>query len=126
MVNKRFPRSVSVAIDKGKILRVRAGSRSAHRFIGIWVVVVDGRVFARSWLREAGGWFRTFLEDPLGVIQVGARNVRVRTVRVRSKRTWTAVERAYAQKYVTSASLAYVRGFRTPARRQATIEFLPR
>jgi len=53
-------------------------------------------------------------------------NVRVRTVRVRSKRTWTAVERAYTQKYVTPASLAYVRGFRTPRRREATIEFLPR
>ena len=124
--NKFFSRSLSAAIDKGKILRVRAGSRSLHRFIGIWVVVVDGRVFARSWLREAGGWFRTFLDDPLGVIQVGARNVRVRAVRVRSRRTWTAVERAYAQKYVTPASLAYVRGFRTPARREATIEFLPR
>lgn len=123
---KKLSRPVVAAIDDSKIIGVRAGARSAHRFAGIWPVVVNGRVFARSWTQTAGGWYRTLLDDPLGVIQVGERQVRIRAVRARGQRIRDAVERAYAAKYVTPASLKYVRGFRTPRRRETTIEFLPR
>jgi hypothetical protein len=119
------PRLVA-AIDESKILGVRAGDRSDHRFIGIWAVVVNGRVFARSWTQEANGWYRTFLEDPLGTIQVGARKARVRAARVRSERLRDAVEREYARKYPTPGAAKFVRGFRTKGRRDTTVEFLPR
>ena len=73
-----------------------------------------------------GGWHRTFLEDPLGVIQVGDRQVRIRAVRVKSERIRDKIEDAYAEKYDTKASQKYVRGFRTPRRRDTTTEFVPR
>lgn len=105
---------------------VRAGARSDHRFVGVWPVVVDGRVFARSWKQSRGGWYRSLLEDPLGVIQVGARVIRVRVVPARSERIRDAVELAYAEKYATPGSRKYVRGFRTARRRDTTLEFVPR
>lgn len=123
---RRFSRPVVAAIDTSKILGVRAGARTEHRFIGVWAVVVEGRVFARSWTLKQGGWYRTFLEDPLGAIKIGEREIRVRAVRVRSGRIRDAVEDAYARKYSTPASQKYVRGFRTARRREATIEFVPR
>lgn len=125
-MSRRFSRTVVAAIDKSKILGIRAGARSDHRFIGIWPVVVDGRVFARSWKQAAGGWYRTCLDDPLGAIQVGERQIRVRAMRVRSVRIRDAVERAYAAKYPTPGSAKYVRGFRTVRRRETTVEFVPR
>jgi len=126
MKARRLPRAVVSAIQASKALGVRAGSRSAHRFIGIWVVVVEGRVLVRSWTLKPGGWYRTFLEDPLGEIQLGERRVKVRVARVRSERLRDAVEKAYAEKYPTPGSRQYVRGFRSPRRREATVEFLPR
>jgi hypothetical protein len=125
-MSRRFSRTVVAAIDNSKILGIRAGARSDHRFIGIWPVVVDGRVFARSWKQAAGGWYRTFLDDPLGAIQVGERQIRVRAMPVRSTRIRDAVERAYAAKYPTPGSAKYVRGFRTVRRRETTVEFVPR
>ena len=122
----RLSRPIVAAIDASKILGIRAGARSDHRFIGVWPVVVDGRVFARSWKQTPGGWYRTLLEDPLGTIQVGEREVGVRAVRVRSERIRDAVERAYEEKYATPGSLTYVRGFRTKRRRDTTVEFVPR
>jgi hypothetical protein len=119
-------RSVVAAIDESKIFGVRAGARSDHRFIGIWAVVVGGRVFARSWWQKPGGWYRTFLEDPLGAIQVADRKIRIRAVRVRGSRLLDAVERAYATKYPTLGSARWVRGFRTKRRRETTTEFQPR
>lgn len=123
---KRFSRAVAAAFDDSKIIGVRAGVRSSHRFTGVWVVVVAGRVFARSWMRRPDGWFAAFLEDPAGVIEIGKRRIRIRAVRARGPRIRDAVERAYAQKYSTPGSLKYVRGFRTPRRRDTTIEFVPR
>ena len=125
-MHRRLPRAAVDAIDESSILKIRAGRRSDHRFIGIWAVVVDGRVYARSWMRKPDGWFSTFLKDPLGVIQVGTRRVRVRARRARGTRLWAAIERAYKEKYATPASARYVRGFRTPRRRETTIEFTPR
>jgi hypothetical protein len=124
-VTRRLPRTVVAAIDASQILGVRAGHRSTHRFIGIWPVVIGGRVFGRSWSLKPGGWYRTFLADPRGTVQVGARAIRVRAIPVRSERTRDAVERAYAAKYPTPGSRKYVRGFRTARRREATMEFLP-
>jgi hypothetical protein len=117
---------VIAAADAASILGIKAGKASAHRFIGVWPIVVKGRLYARSWTLRKNGWFRTFLDDPLGVIQVGKRTVRIRAVRVRGERIRDAIEEGYALKYDTKASKKYVRGFRTPRRREATIEFVPR
>jgi hypothetical protein len=122
----RLPRSVVNAIDASKIMGIRAGARADHRFTGVWPVVVEGRVFARSWTVKPDGWYRTFLADPLGTIQIGDREVRVRAVRVRAERVRDAVEDAYAQKYATPGAQKYVKGFRTKRRREATIEFVRR
>ena len=124
-MRKRFLPSIVRAIDESKILGIRAGRRSDHRFIGVWPVVVDGRVLARSWTLKPNGWYQTFLTDPYGTIQVGPRQITVRAVRIRSERIRDAVETAYAVKYPTPGSRKYVRGFRTARRREATLEFVP-
>ena len=103
---------------------IRAGTRTDHRFTGVWPVVVDGRVFARSWTLKPGGWYRTLLEDPAVTIQIGERQIKVRALRIRSERLRDAVEEAYAKKYVTPGARKYVKGFRTKRRREATIEFV--
>ena len=123
---KRLSRPVVAAADTAKIMGIRAGAKSDHKFIGVWPIVVDGRVFARSWTQSRGGWFTTFAEDPLGVIQVGDREIRIRAVSVKSERIRDKIEDAYAEKYDTKASQKYVRGFRTPRRRDTTTEFVPR
>jgi hypothetical protein len=126
MTKRTLPRPVVAAIDASKILGIRAGGRSDHRFIGVWPVVVGGRVFVRSWTIKPDGWYYAFLEDPRGTIQVGEREIRVRAVPVRAERLLAAVEQAYAEKYPTPGSRKYVRGFRTARRRATTTEFVRR
>lgn len=125
-MTRRFSRPIVAAIDESKILGIRAGAPSGHRFIGIWAVVVGGRVYVRSWTQKPDGWYRTFLDDPLGAIQIGKRQVRIRAVRARGERIRDAVERAYAEKYPTPGSVKYVRGFRSLRRRETTMELRPR
>ena len=122
----RLPRPVIAAADAAGIMGIRAGAKSDHKFRGVWPIVVDGRLFARSWTLTTGGWYRTFLEDPLGVIQVGDREVRIRAIRVKSERLRDKIDAAYREKYHTKASQKYVRGLRSPRRRETTTEFVPR
>ena len=122
----RLPRAIIAHADASKVLGIKAGQDTDHRFVGVWPIVIDGRLFARSWTLKPAGWFRTFLDDPLGVLQVGDREVRVRARRVTSESMLDRIERAYAEKYPTPGSRKYVVGFRTPRRRAATIEFVRR
>ncbi len=117
------PRVVAVLRD-GSILRIKAGAR--HRFIGIWFVVVSSRVFVRSWSRKPRSWWRTFLEDPNGTIEVGGRAVPVRAVRTRSERLKAAVDRAYLAKYGTGSQRRYALDLNRAACRATTTELVAR
>jgi hypothetical protein len=105
-------------------LRIRAGTKP-HRFIGIWAVVVKGRVFVRSWSVKPGGWYRTFLEDPRGAIEVEGREIPVRAVRARSERLNDAVDGAYLEKYNSPGSLKYARDLGRAKSRATTTELVP-
>lgn len=119
-----FAPGVASAIDKGKILGIRAGTRP-HRFIGIWAVVVEGRVFVRSWSLKPRSWYRTFLEEPRGTINVEGHEIPVRAVRTRSDRLKAAVDRAYLEKYDTPGSVKYARDLGRRKSRETTTELVP-
>ncbi len=122
--NRRFPPEIVTAIRDGKILGIRAGS-GPHRIIGIWAVVVEARVFVRSWSLKPRSWYRTFLEDPTGVITVGDAEIPIRAVRTRSERLKSAVDRAYLEKYHTPGSIKYARDLGGQASRESTTELVP-
>ena len=122
---RHFSKAVVAAIAKDKILGVRAGSDD-HRFIGVWAVVVDDRVFIRSWGLKRRSWYHAFREDPSGTIQASGRELRVRAVTSVPEKTKAAVDAAYAAKYTTPGALKYVRGFaRSKRRRDTTTELAP-
>jgi len=119
-----FPDDILTTIRKDKILGIRAGRDSTHRVIGIWVVVVQGRVFVRSYQLKPGGWWRTFLEDPHGIITIGAREIPVRAIQTRSERLKDLVSAAYKEKYNTPGSVQYVKDMSRKKSRDTTTELV--
>ena len=120
---RRFSGPVLEELAKARILGVRAGTE--HRYTGVWVVVVEGRVFVRSWNNKPTGWYRAFHAQPLGSIRLAGREIVVRARRPRGEQLREAVTRAYAEKYDTKASEKWVRGFAEPHRSATTLELLP-
>jgi hypothetical protein len=121
---RKLPEGIVAEIRDAKYLRIRAGTQP-HRFIGIWAVVVNGRVFVRSWSVKANGWYRTFLKEPQGLIQIGDHPVGIRALRTRSEQLKDAVDRAYLAKYNTPGSLKYARDLGSAKSRGTTLELLP-
>ena len=124
MASKKFPDDIVAAICDGKILGIRAGTQP-HKIIGIWAVVVEGRVFVRSWSLKPRSWWRTFQEEPEGIIQVGEVQLPVRAVRTRSERLKDAVDRAYLEKYNTKGSIQYAKDMGSEKSRATTTELVP-
>src|SRR5262245_53857379 len=121
--SERFAEHVLEEVRKAKILGVRSGTE--HRYTGVWVVVIDKRVFVRSWNDKPTGWYRAFKSQPAGMIQVGELEIPVRGKHVRSARTRDAVTTAIAEKYPTKGSKKWVQGFAEPERVHTTLEFVP-
>ncbi len=119
-----FKNELIAAIHDGKSIRIKAGTKP-HRFIGIWAVVVEGRIFVRSWSLKPRSWYRTFVEDPSGVIQIGGHSIRVRAVRTRSERLKDAVDQAYLLKYSTPGSIRFARDLGSEKSRSTTLELVP-
>lgn len=123
---KTFSKPVISAVATDKIIGIRAGNGD-HRFTGVWVVVVKGRVFVRPWNAKASGWHDALLQEPVGTLQLlSGREVGIRGRGVRGERLLDAIDSAYGEKYHTPASRKWVRGFSTPRRRANTTELVPR
>jgi hypothetical protein len=122
---KRFTAEILASINKEKILGIRAGKDSTHRIIGIWVVVVEGRIFVRSWSLKPRSWWRSFLEDPYGSMFVGEHEIPIRTIQTRSERLKDLVSQAYLEKYNTPGSVQYVKDMSRKKSRDTTTELIP-
>jgi hypothetical protein len=121
--SQRFSGSALQALRKARILGIRSGAE--HRYTGVWVVVVEERVFVRSWNDKTTGWYRAFRADTSGSIQLDGHDMKIRAVLTRSQRLRDAVTQAYAEKYDTRASQKWVTGFAEEQRVRATLELVP-
>jgi hypothetical protein len=121
---RRFSRKVLTEIDVNRMLGIRSGRE--HRFTWVWVVVIKQRVFIRSWNDKPTGWFRAFVDEPLGAMKIADREVAIRARKARGEGLMKSIESGYAEKYTTPASIRYVRGFKAPRRRKSTMEITPR
>jgi hypothetical protein len=121
---QHFAPDTLAAIAKHGALKVRAG-RGPHRFLGIWAVIVDDRVFVRSWNDKPSGWNRAWKSDPEGAVLVRDREIAVSARAVRSEQERDRVSAAYLEKYRSPGSLVFARGLAEPARRATTLELIP-
>lgn len=120
---RQLAEGILQALKDSSGLRIRAGS-GEHRFIGIWHVVVKDRVFVRSWSVQENGWYRTFLKEPRGAIQVTKREIAIVAKRAVNKALRDAIDRAYMAKYKTPGARKYAKDLCSAKSRATTIELV--
>lgn len=121
----RFTEEILTILRKEKILGIRAGTGSTHRVIGVWMVVVEGRVFVRSWSMKLRSWWRTLLDDPHGSMFLGETEIPIRAIPTRSERLKDLVSAAYTEKYNTPGAVQYVQDMSRKKSRDTTTELVP-
>jgi hypothetical protein len=123
-MSKKFSREILAAIHDVKLIHIRAGTEP-HRFIAIWAVVVRGRVFVRSWSIKQRSWYRTFLKEPAGTIQIADQEIAVRALRTRGEKLKDEIDQAYLEKYNTKGWIKYARDLGREKSRATTTELIP-
>jgi hypothetical protein len=88
----------------------------------IWVVVVDGAVFVRSFTGPKGRWYQNILANPKADLEVEGKNIHVKAVPVRESTLIETVSRAYLQKYSGSP---YAKDMVRPEVLPTTLRLIP-
>lgn len=123
---RKFSAAFLECMTSTEINHVRAGV-GRTKFTGIWMVVVKGRIFARSYYLRERSWYNTLLEGAQGEIKCVADTVVIRGVRPADlDAITTAVNKSYESKYnVKPHNKKWVDGLCEPARVAKTMEFVP-
>lgn len=122
--SNRFADDILAVLQKEKLLGIRAGTSTTHRVIGIWGVVVEKRLFVRSYSMKPRSWWRTFLEDPYGSIIVGEKEIPIRAIQTRSEWLKDLVSAAYKEKYNKPGDIQYVKEMSKRKSRDTTTELV--
>ncbi|MGE8534886.1 MAG: DUF2255 family protein, partial [Chryseobacterium sp.] len=97
-------------IQNNSIIGVKAGLQRPD-FLEIWMVVVQNRVFARSWGLAERSWYNTFLENPIGEIQCGKTIYSIKALIPQDINDLTEeINEAYLTKYNTGHNIPYSQG----------------
>ena len=117
----QFDKATLAQIDAQQLVGIRAG-RKPHRLLYIWMVVVDDRVFVRSWLVSPRSWYHTFKMEGVGMLYSNGREIPVLARPIQDNATNAVVNNAYQEKYRMSRE---VWDMISPRSIATTIELLP-
>ncbi|MBB6330122.1 hypothetical protein HNP24_001072 [Chryseobacterium sediminis] len=111
-------------IKNNNIIGIKAGNQR-HEFLEIWMVVVQNRIFARSWGLAERSWYNTFLEESAGEIQCGKTIYPIQAVIPEDINNLTEeINQAYLTKYNTGHNIPYSRGIVQEKHVVRTMEFI--
>lgn len=111
-------------ISSHSIIEIKSGQ---HRttFLEIWMVIVNDRIFARSWGLAEKSWYHTFLQDPIGQIKCGKEIFNIKAVVPDDITDLTPeINTAYLTKYNTGSNLRYSQGIIQQKHVEKTMEFI--
>ena len=123
---KKFSKSFLNCINETQITNVRAG-KGREKFTGIWMVEVDGRIFARSYNLSERSWYTALLNGDNGDIKCGKEIIPVKGLKPPDINTITeTINKAYEKKYLVKGyNKKWVDGLCEPGRVARTMEFIP-
>jgi hypothetical protein len=112
-------------INETQITSVRAG-KGREKFTGIWMVEVDGRIFARSYNLSERSWYTALLNGDHGDIKCGNEIIPVKGLKPADINIITGkINKAYERKYLVKAyNKKWVDGLCEPERIARTMEFV--
>ena len=111
-------------VDRQELIGIKAGTGD-HRFLSIWMVVVDENIYARSWGNK-NGWYNAFKVEPHGEISIESTTYKVTAEFIRKDDPINdLIDFAYEKKYNQKKYEKYVRDLQTDISRGSTIRLLP-
>lgn len=111
-------------ITSHNLIGLKAG-KTRETFLEIWMVVVNDRIFARSWGFAEKSWYNTFLEDIAGKIKCGENILNIKAqIPIDIKELSEQISKAYLDKYNFGRNAEYAKGIVEQDHIDKTMEFI--
>jgi len=112
-------------ITSNNHIGIKAGTER-DSFLEIWMVIVEDRIFARSWGFAERSWFNTFLKNPFGEIKCGDEIFKIKAeIPEQGEGLMEKINDAYLEKYTsTEHNKKYAEGIIKDAHIEKTMEFI--
>lgn len=111
-------------IKENNLIGIKAGTQRPS-FLEIWMVVVENRIFARSWGLAEKSWYNTFLENSEGQIQCGSTIYKIEALVPDDLNQITdEINKAYLKKYNFGDNSKYAIGIIEEKHIGKTMEFI--
>lgn len=111
-------------IETHNLIGIKAGL-NRETFLDIWMIVVNDRIFARSWGLAEKSWYNSFLQDSKGQIKCGENIFTIKAIVPIDKNNLTsAINNAYLTKYNTDHNIEYAKGIIKAKHIEKTLEFI--
>lgn len=125
MAESQFPDALFVYMNAHTMTGIRGGT-TRPGFLEMWMVTVDGRIFARSWNKSARSWFTAIQETGVGAIQFGDQEIAITGKKLATDDpVHPRIDQAYLDKYSQPHNLEYAEGIAQPEYWHYTMEFFP-
>ncbi|PKA82738.1 uncharacterized protein DUF2255 [Ulvibacter sp. MAR_2010_11] len=100
------------------------GGITRTTFLEIWVVAVEGRVFARSWNKSERSWYTAFLETGTGQLKYGDTIIDVIGEKIGpGLEIHKKINKTYRDRYTEKENIYYADGISQPEYEDYTMEF---
>lgn len=120
-----FPADLYTYMKEHTLMEVKGGT-TRPTFLKIWMVEVDGRVFARSWNKSERSWFTEFQRTGVGEIKYGDTILKVKGKKLAAEDPVNPrISEAYLKKYDQPQNVPYAEGISQPEYFDYTMEFFP-
>ena len=94
-------------------------------FLEIWMVVINDRIFARSWGFAEKSWYNTFLSDSNGQIKCGETVFNIKAIIPDDLiKISEQINNAYLEKYDSGSNSEYAQGIIRQKHIEKTMEFI--
>ena len=111
-------------IQNHTVIGIKAGHQRPA-FLEIWMVVVQNRIFARSWGLAERSWYNTFLENSAGEIECGESIYSIKALIPDDINDLTEeINQAYLTKYNSDHNIPYSKGIIQEKHVAKTMEFI--
>lgn len=102
-MSKGFSRAVLMRFDETKVVDIETRSaKGTKHSVPIWIVVIGGVPYVRSYRGTSGRWYRELLASGDGAIVAGGKRTKVKAKHDQSKAAIAGTSEALRRKYKTS------------------------
>lgn len=121
----KFPEDFYTYLKENTLINIKGGD-ARRDFLEIWMVNVDGRIFARSWNKSKRSWFTAILETGHGEIEYDGKTIQVTGEKVPANSTvHVLIDKAYLHRFHQPENIVYAEGITQDEYRDYTIELTP-